>query len=312
MSNGKKEKKKGFFDIIKNLFWLLLLLQFAPVVFSNLKLSLEEAVAPKAHVGYLNVTGMITNARFYTKQIRKFLKSPNIKALLLRIDSPGGMPGSAQAIAHEIEKFKEKKPVVSFIENIGTSAAYNIAAASNHIVSSPSALVGSIGVWMQIPPNVKDLAEDWKIKFRSIKSGDYKTAGSPFKQMTPEEKALLQGVSDDSYNQFVKDMAEKRKLSPENHKAWANGKVFTGNQAFELKLIDQLGSELDAIEEIKKQALIEKEQEVKLIRPKRPSKFMQMFGGDQDYDDTARYSTFAANFITEVIQKVSVGLNKIA
>lgn len=308
MNNKTKPKRMGFFDIIKNLFWLLLFLQFAPIIFTNLKTTLEEAVAPKAHIGYMTINGLITNSSFYSKEIRKFLKSRHIKALLLKIDSPGGLPGSSQVIFGELQKFKEKKPVVAFIENIGASGAYNIAIAANHIVASNSALVGSIGVWMQVPPNVKGLAEDWKIKFRTIKSGEFKTAGSPFKEMTPEEKKYLQGVSDDSYDQFVKDVAQSRNLSVDDHKIWGNGKIFTGNQAFALKLVDTLGSEQDAIDELKKLAMIEKDEEVKLIRPKRPSRFMRLFGEEQDYDGDTTVSSFAANFIADVIGKVSAQL----
>jgi protease-4 len=309
MENQNKPRKKGFFEIIKNLFWVLLFLQFAPVVFYNLKKTLEEAIVPKTHVGHLKITGTITDSTFYVKKIRKFLKSKDIKALLLKVDSPGGLPGSAQAIADELEKFKEKKPVISFIENIGTSAAYNIAAAANYVVATNSSLVGSIGVWMQIPPNVKKLAEDWKIKFRTINTGDYKTAGSPFQDMTTEQNAHLQSVSDDSYDQFVKDIAQRRNLSVEDHKNWADGKVFTGNQALELKLVDKLGSELDAITELKKQALIPKEDEIKFVRPKRPSKFMRLFAGEDDIENETHFSSYAADFVADIIQKVTNKLN---
>lgn len=184
---------------------------------------IEDAFTPKAQVGQLNVTGMISDSNYYIKNIQKFLQDSNIKALLLKIDSPGGFPGSSQNIFMEINKFKEKKPVVAFIENMGTSGAYNIAVAANHIISSPSALIGSIGVWLQVPPNIKHLGEDWKIKFVDIHSGEYKTAGSPFKDMTPAEKKHLQEVSDDSYAQFIKDISSSRNLSVKNQKEWAEG-----------------------------------------------------------------------------------------
>ncbi|MBU1007522.1 signal peptide peptidase SppA [Candidatus Dependentiae bacterium] len=306
MSTNKREQKKaGFFEIIKNLFWLLLFLQFAPAIFSSLRKTIEEVVVPKTHVGHLKITGLISDSSYYVKHIQKFLKAPHIKALYLKIDSPGGFPGSAQAVFNELKKFKEKKPIIAFIENMGTSAAYNIAAAANHIVAAPSALVGSIGVWLQVPPNIKYLGEDWKIKFRTIQSGAYKTAGSPFKDMTLEETTLLQSVSDDSYNQFVKDIAQSRNISIKNHKIWADGKVFTGNQALSLKLIDQIGSQQDALDILKKEAMVEKEEEIKLVLPPRPSKFMRMFGAEADTDPDSGFSSFMASFVSEVIQKVS-------
>lgn len=309
MSNKREKKKMGFFDIIKNLFWLLIFLQFAPIVFSNLKKTVEESVAPKTKVGYMKVGNVIADSTFYVKNIKKYLKDPNIKALLLKIDSPGGLPGTAQTIFSEIKKFKEKKPVIAFIENIGASAAYNIAIACNHIVASPSALVGSIGVWLSVPPNIKDLAESWKIRFRTIKSGKFKTAGSPFKSMSPEERAYLQNVSDESYKQFVKTVASNRKLSPKNHEKWANGRIFTGNQALALKLIDQVGSESDAIEMLKKQAMIEGE--VKLIQPRRPSRLMRLISSEEGADTETNLSSITANFIFDVISKISCKMNAI-
>jgi protease-4 len=301
VSNGRREKKRGsFFDILKNLFWLLIILQFAPVIIANLKNTFEDIATPKAHIGYLNVNGIITDSTYYIKNIKKFLKTPYIKGLLVKIDSPGGLPGSAQTIFNEIKKFREKKPAVAFIENVGTSAAYNVAIGCSYVVCAPSALVGSIGVWLQVPPNVQKLAEDWKIKFRNIQSGKYKTSGSPFKPMTEEEKKLLQSVSDDSYNQFVKDVAQNRGLSAKNHTKWADGKVFTGNQAFKLKLVDKVGSRQDAIDKLKKEAMIDRE--IKLVRPRRKSKFMRLFGED-DYDSDPSFSSMVSSFIADVFHK---------
>lgn len=301
-----RERKKGsFFDIIKNIFWVLVIIQLAPLLFSGIKGMFEDVTTPKTQIGYLNVNGLISDSSFYVQTIQKFLKSTSIKALLVKIDSPGGLPGTSQNIFSELKKFKEKKPVVAFIENMGTSGAYNVAIASNYIIASPSALVGSIGVWLQIPPNVKGLAENWKIQFRTIQSGKYKTSGSPFKELTPEERAHLQEVSDDSYNQFVKDVAQSRGLSVKDHQAWADGKVFTGNQAFKLKLIDKIGSQQDALDRLKKEAMIEGE--IKLIKPKRPSQFMRLLGSEEETSESdSSFSSLAANFVVDVINKTSV------
>ena len=304
MNNDQKKKKGSFFDIIKNLFWLLLFLQFAPIVFSNLKNNIEEMLSPKSHVGQLTINGFISDSSFYIHNIHKFLKDPEIKALLLKIDSSGGFPGSAQAIFNELNKFKEKKPVVALVENTCASAAYNIAAASNYIISSPSALIGSIGVWLQMPPNVKGLTDDWKIKFRHIQSGKYKTTGSPFKDDAPEEISHLQKVSDDSYNQFVKEIAQSRNLSLKNQGEWADGKVFTGNQALKLNLIDQIGSLQNAIDEIKKEALIENE--IKLIHPKKTSQLMKLFGTEEEYNTPySNFSSFVATTVNQIIDQVA-------
>ena len=302
MAKETEKKSMGFFDIIKNLFWLLIFLQFAPLILSNLKTMVEDAFTPKTQIGQLNITGLISDSNYYVKNIQKFLQDSNIKALLLKVDSPGGFPGIAQNVFMEINKFKEKKPVVAFVENMGISGAYNIAAAANHIIASPSSLIGSIGVWLQVPPNVKHLAQDWKIKFVDIHSGEYKTAGSPFKDMTSAEQKHLQNVSDDSYDQFVKDIATSRNLSVKNQKEWAEGKVFTGNQALKLKLIDQIGSFQDAVDEIKKEAMIDGE--IKLVQPKRISNLMKLFGAQDESDSEIGFSSFVATTVSEVAEKL--------
>lgn len=308
MNNNNKSKWTSFFDIIKNLFWLLLFLQFAPVILSNLRTSIADHISPKTQIGQITITGEISDSAFYVKSIHNFLKSPDIKALLIKIDSPGGAPGSAQAIFNEINKFKTQKPVVAYIENVGASAAYNIAAASSHIIANPSSLVGCIGVWFQIPPDIKDLGESWKIKFRTIQTGKYKTTGSPFKAMTAEEAAHLQWVSDDSYNEFVKEMAAARNISAEKHTEWADGKIFTGNQALQLKLIDQLGCYQDAIDKIKELALIDTE--IQIVYAKRPTPMQRLFGDPEDLDDApASFSTSVANCISEIVTKVSMNLS---
>ena len=297
--------KRSFSTILKNIFWIILIMQFAPTVLRNIQKSIKDAMEPKSHVALINIKGVISSSDFYTKNIRKYLKDENIHALLLKIESPGGVPGSAQAIFNELKTFKEKKPVVAMIENIGTSAAYYISAASDHIIANPSSLVGSIGVWLNLPPNIKGLADRWDIKFRNIKSGKYKTIASPFKDDSPDELAQLQSVSDDSYNQFVKDIAESRNLSLKNKTEWADGKLLTGNQALKLKLIDQLGSVKDAIAKIKELTSIE--HEIKFIRPKQPSKFMQLFTQEDDYNsEESQLSISCSDFVSTVIDKVIV------
>lgn len=299
-STSKESKKTSFFEIIKNLFFLLIFLQFAPVLFSNIKDMFIDMLTPKTQVGKLNITGTIKDSTFYVKHIQGFLKNDSIKALYLKIDSPGGAAGSAQAIFQELQAFKKKKPIVAFIENTGASAAYQIAAASDHIVATPSSLVGSIGTILQMLPNIKGLGNDWNIKFRNIHSGKYKTSGSPFKDDTEDELKQLQSVSDDSYKQFIQSIATARNLQINNEKEWANGKIFTGMQALKLKLIDQIGSQQDASDQIKKLALIETE--IEFVQPKRISPIMRLLGGQDDFDlPESGFSSWIAGIFSETL-----------
>jgi protease-4 len=277
----KRSRSETFFNFIKNLFIVLLFLQFAPSIISGIKSTLVDTIAPKTHVGYLTINGPITDAAFYVKKIDDMAKDTEIKALFLRINSPGGYAGSSQAIFNEVKKFRVKKPVVALIENMGASGAYYIAAAANSIVASPMAMVGSIGVLMELP-NVKDLLLSWKVQYRYVQSGTYKTAGSMVKELTKDELEYLQRMSDDNYAQFTKDVAESRKLSAKDHKRWADGQVLTGNQAFKLKLVDKLGSYNDAITEIKRLAKVPATDEIRLVPAKRPTGLARLLGSEED------------------------------
>ena len=300
----KQPQKRTLSSILKNLFWIILILQFAPTVFKNIKRSFSDTMQPKALVGQLNIKGVISDSTFYVKQIHKFSKDKNIKALLLRIDSPGGTAGSSQVIYNELKKFKEKKPIVALIENVAASGGYQVAAASNHIIAPGSSTIGSIGVWLSIPPNLKAISDKWDIKFRNIQSGKFKTAGHPFREDDPQELALLQSISDDAYEQFINDMADARKLSVKNKSEWAEGKIFTGNQALNLKLIDQTGSFSDAVAKLKELGKIKTE--IKFIKPKRPSKFIQMFSGQDEENemDSTGFTSQCSTFVSRIVDKV--------
>ncbi len=302
-----KKRTGGFFTLIKNLFILLLFLQFAPMIFVNIKNYFQELIVPKSQVGQLNIKGLISDSTFYVKNIQKFLKDPQVKALFIKIDSPGGLPGSSQAIFNELNIFKKEKPIVVLVENVCASGGYYIASASNHIIASSCALVGSIGVLLQLP-NVKELLENWKIKFKYIQSGKFKTAGSPLKDSTPEELAYLQKLSDGNYDQFTKDVAQSRKISLTQSKTWADGKVFLGIEAKKINLIDEIGSLQNAKDAIKKLAKIE--DEIKFVLPKRPTGIMRLFAGEEDDADysgsdfSCQVATFLHNVYTKFIGKL--------
>ncbi len=292
---NKPSKSDVFFKYVKNVFILLIVLQFVPVVIHGLKDFAEDSFGPKVHIGLLEVKGILSNASIYEKKIEKYAKNPEIKGLILKIDSPGGLPGTAQSIFSAVKKCSEKKPVIVVVENVCSSAAYYVAAAGNHIVCNPSSLVGSVGVLLSLP-NVKNLLNNWNVKFSYIQSGSYKTAGSPLKDASKEELSYLQGQADDIYKQFVKDVAACRKISAKEMTTWADGKIFTGNQAFKLKLVDQLGSFQDGVSEMKRRLKLNEETEIKFIQPKKASNFMKLLGGDDEAYDIDAKSPLADRF----------------
>lgn len=239
---------------LKTVFFIIVILQIMPPIIKNLLKYLETAANPKNKVGYIIVNEPIYSSTKYIKQLHTFFKDPEIKAIILKLDCPGGAAGSSQALMQEIEALKSQypKPVVSYIENLCASGAYYAAAATDHIVSTGSAIVGSIGSRISTQFNVKKLLEKYDVQTETISSGKYKTILDPFSDMTPEHRECLQELSNDTYNQFIADIAERRHLSIENSHEWAEGKIFTGKQAYDLKLVDKIGNLSTAIEFIKK------------------------------------------------------------
>jgi protease IV len=290
VKSSKREKADTFFYYIKNIFMVLLFLSIAPTIISSIKTTIVDSIRPKTDVGLLKLDGALYDSSYYLKKIEAFSKDDSIKGLIIKINSPGGMPGSAQAIFAELKKLKKRKPVIAVVENICASGAYYVATAADKIIANPSALVGSVGVILELP-NVKDLLNSWKIKYSYIQSGKYKTAGSPLKETSGEETAYLQKLSDSTYAQFVKDVAESRNLSEKDFTKWADGKIFTGTQALELKLIDQLGTIQDGIDVIKKLAKIETE--VKLIQPKKRTSLLKMLTASDDEEYGIESHSFA-------------------
>ena len=300
----KETKKKSIFSL-KNIFIFLIAISFAKSIFHDISKQIKEAVYPNTHIGYITVQGAIYDSSHYTKQISKFLKKDDIKGLILKINSPGGTPGAAQAIFNELKKFKSKKPIIALIEDLGASGAYYVSAAADKIISVQSSLVGSIGVLMQLP-NIKALLNNNNINVDVMQAGKFKTATSMLKDKTPEEIVYLNDIIKNSYDQFVKDIAEARKLDIKKSNVWANGRIFTGNQALKLGLVDQHGSISDA-KETMKELLIERNVEIvgkiKLIKPKRLQGLAKLLYDEPDNNEQS-YSTKIASLISSVYNQI--------
>ncbi|MFH1652495.1 MAG: signal peptide peptidase SppA [Pseudomonadota bacterium] len=163
-----------------------------------------------------------------------------IKAVILRIDSPGGSVAASQEILEAILKLKEKKPVVASMSNVAASGGYYVALGANKIIADAGTITGSIGVRME-HVQISGLLDWAKIKQQTLKSGKYKDIGSPLRELTPEERAILQDMLDDIHNQFKQAVALSRNMPMDQIDKLADGRVFTGLKAKELGLIDDLG-----------------------------------------------------------------------
>ena len=192
-------------------------------------------------------------------QICEAEKDISVKAILLRINSPGGTAASSQEIYTELKR--TKKPVIASIADIGASGAFWIACASDKIVASPASEVGSIGVILAIP-NLKALFEKIGVDYVVITKGKFKDIGNPARDMTSEERDMLSEQADKIYKQFMSDVAESRDIPFEKIEEYATGQTFLGTEALEMGLIDEIGNYKDALELAAKEGGIEGEPEI--------------------------------------------------
>lgn len=221
-------------------------------------------------VGVVEITGVISNSKEVIHQIKAFAEDGGVKAIVLRIDSPGGGVGASQEIYREVTKAKQMKKVVASLGGVAASGGYYVACGAEKIVANPGTITGSIGVVMSFA-NLEELMKKIGYKGYVIKSGTHKDIGSPFREMTPEEKILLQGVIDTVHHQFVTAVAEERGLPMEKVEAIADGRIFAGEQALTLGLVDELGNLEDTIALAAQMAGIEGRPHVVYARKRKPS-----------------------------------------
>lgn len=192
------------------------------------------------------VEGAIEDATATVDDLEDIGENDSIKAVVLRVDSPGGGVAPSQEIYDAVVRLREKKPVVASLANVAASGGYYVAAACDAIVSNAGTLTGSIGVLMQVG-NVEELMKKLGLSGEVLKAGRYKDIGSPIRTMTAEERGILQDMLADVHDQFVAAVAKGRNLPPADVRLVADGRVFSGAQAFELKLVDKLGGLREAV-----------------------------------------------------------------
>lgn len=206
----------------------------------------HDFMASPNRIGVIEVRGSITDVRAHIKALKRFRKDPNTKAVLLRIESPGGGIAPAQELSREIQRTAQEKPVVASMGAIAASGGYYIAAPATRIISNAGTITGSIGV-ISYFPNVQELLRKIGVQTVVIKSGALKDVGNPGREMTAEEKAYIQGTIEEAHRQFIRDVAEGRKMSEEKVRSIADGRIFMGETALKLGLVDELGNFEDAV-----------------------------------------------------------------
>jgi len=200
----------------------------------------------RGKVGIIAIEGTIGDAEELIEQIREFADDGRIKAVVLRIDSPGGGVAASQEIYQAVRELKKKKKVVASMGSVAASGGYLIAVAADRIVANPGSITGSISAVMR-HANVEELMKKVGVRSSVVKSGKFKDIGSPTREMTAEERSLLQAIVDDIYDQFVRTIAENRKLPLQRVLELSDGRIFSGRQAKDLGLVDDLGGLQDAV-----------------------------------------------------------------
>ena len=199
-------------------------------------------------VALVELEGIITDGDALVRELKEHADNTSVRAVVVRINSPGGVVAPTQEIAGAVKRLRAKgKPVVASLGSVAASGGYYVAAATDRILANPGTLTGSIGVVMQMA-NVEGLLKKVGVDYVVVKAGRYKDVGNFARTMTPDERAILQKLLDDVHGQFIEAVADGRKLDRATVVGIADGRIYSGQQAFELKLVDELGGLEEAIE----------------------------------------------------------------
>jgi protease IV len=218
------------------------------IVSTNMvKTTTDSYKESKGNIGIIEVTGPILSSKKIIEHIVSFREDDKIAAIIVRVDSPGGGIGPSQEIFRELMKTRKAKKVVASMGSVAASGGYYVAAAAEKIMANPGTITGSIGVIMEYV-NLMEMAKKIGISPVVIKSGEYKDIGSPLRELGEDEKKLLQQLVDELHLQFVTDAADARDMSKEKMTTLADGRIYTGQSALDLNLIDRLGNLDDAVQ----------------------------------------------------------------
>ena len=248
----------------------------------------ETKLTDKEGIGLVEVRGMILDSKDTIRQLRYFLMKKEIKAVVLRVDSPGGVVAPSQEIYDEVRKFAAKKKIIVSMGSLAASGGYYISAPATLIYANPGTITASIGVILKLS-NIEALMDKIGIKSYTLKTGRFKDSGSPLRELSKEDRAMLQAVIDNTHEQFVRAVAAGRKLPVEEVRKIADGRILSGEQAMGMKLVDRLGTLQDAIEEAGRLVGIKGEPEV-ISPPKKKIDYWDVLvdGMEEKFSGTLR------------------------
>jgi protease IV len=271
MSDQKRSRTFLWIVIGGGAFFLFVLAVFA-LVYLTLHAGKDTTLAAFGDkIGVVDLDGVIFSPNPVVQQLKKFGDDDSIKAIILHVNSPGGGVAASEEIYREVKRIRDekKKRIVASIETVGASGAYYVSSATNKIYADNGSIVGSIGViaeWV----NYGELLQWAKLRQITLKAGEFKDTGSPVRDLTPAEREYMQSMIDNMHTQFIQAVADGRHVKFDDIKTIANGKVWTGQQAAQMKLIDQVADFQAAVEDTAKSVGIRGEPV--LVRPEKDKK----------------------------------------
>lgn len=253
--------------VLKIIFMILLIILVANIIYVMTGQKKESLLTDS--VVLIKLEGVIFNSQEFIKAMDKYKANKNVKAFIIHINSPGGVIGPTQQIYRYIKELEV--PVYAAMESVAASGGYYVAAACKKIYALPGTITGSIGVMLQLS-NFRQLMDKIGINFITVKSGQFKDIGSPYRDISVEEKAILQETINDLYAQFVNDIKDNRKLDNETLKKYADGRIFTGLKAEQIGFVDKIGTVEDAFNDLK---VVLKNPNIKLHKHEKEKKFIE-------------------------------------
>tara|TARA_B100000965_G_scaffold172112_1_gene143720 strand:+ start:5926 stop:6771 length:846 start_codon:yes stop_codon:yes gene_type:complete len=231
--------------MIKNKKKYLILFSILMVMLLSISYDFEPS---EDNIGVIEIKGTIMDSKDIIKSLDEFNNRSDIKSIILRLDTPGGAVAPSQEIYEKVKaiSFQNKKPIIASISSVAASGGYYIAIGADEIIANPGSITGSIGVIINFPI-ARELVDKVGLKFNTVKSGKMKDAGSPYRNPTDDENVFFQEIVNDLHSQFVKEVSVQRNLNIDKLSSMTDGRIFTGKQAYELGLIDSIGTFEDAL-----------------------------------------------------------------
>ena len=261
-------------------FFIVFVLVISALFLGISRTSSVDFASAGGRVAIVELNGVILSSKDMVRQFKRYQKDKSIQAIVFRINSPGGGIAASQEIYEHVKRVRDSgKPVIASMASVAASGGYYVALGADSIMANPGTTTGSIGVIAEFP-NFTGLLDKIGVKMTVIKSGRYKDTGSPYRDMTAQDRQYLQSWIDSGYDQFVEVVAREREMNEEQVRSLADGRVYTGEQAFELALIDTLGTFDDAIKLAATAAGIEGEPKLVRQEQKRVTPFDFLFSFD--------------------------------